>query len=163
EWRGVLENLGRFSEALAVQRQAVECARKDIDPNKLFAAVRTLGHLLQRQGKLDELPAVEVEVGSNGTFVPPRVEPLNHLAWLQQLSLHHVFATGWAVVGPEEIGVYTTNRKIPGVLDTLADAYAEAGESGKAAATQADALALLRQTLRSRRPEIFRDTGQIAS
>jgi serine/threonine protein kinase/lipopolysaccharide biosynthesis regulator YciM len=70
------------------------------------------------------------------------VVALNDLAWLLATSTDPAQRDGGSAVGFAEKAVANTQRKDPGILDTLAAAYAEAGEFAKAANVQREAIDL---------------------
>jgi TPR repeat protein/uncharacterized RDD family membrane protein YckC len=70
------------------------------------------------------------------------VTALNSLAWILATSENSAIRDGSSAVVFAEKAVATTNRKKPEALDTLAAAYAEAGEFGKAVSTEQEAIAL---------------------
>ena len=67
---------------------------------------------------------------------------LNELAWLLATCSDSAIRDGRSAVGFAERAVAKTNPKDPGVLDTLAAAYAEAGEFAKAVKAQREAIDL---------------------
>jgi TPR repeat protein/serine/threonine protein kinase len=71
-------------------------------------------------------------------------EALNDVAWFLAVCNDPKIRNGRSAVSFAEKAVTATNRKEPGLLDTLAAAYAEVGEFEKAVATQKEAMALLR-------------------
>ena len=70
-------------------------------------------------------------------------QDLNDLARLLATCEDSAIRNGRRAVTFAENAVATTNRKAPEMLDTLAAAYAEAGEFEKAVSVQQEAIALL--------------------
>ncbi len=70
-------------------------------------------------------------------------QDLNNLGWLLATSSTSEARDGTSAVAFAEKAVAATNRKQPDYLDTLAAAYAEAGQFDKAVSTQKEAIALL--------------------
>jgi tetratricopeptide (TPR) repeat protein len=70
------------------------------------------------------------------------VSDLNRLAWFLATCSDSAIRDGRRAVGYAEMAVAKTDRKDPGYLDTLAAAYAEAGEFAKAADVQREAIRL---------------------
>ena len=68
---------------------------------------------------------------------------MNALVWTLATSVNSAIRDGSNAVVFAEKAVAATSRKIPASLDTLAAAYAEAGQFEKAIATQQEAIALL--------------------
>ena len=71
------------------------------------------------------------------------VRALNGLAWILATSANSAIRDGSNAVVFAEKAVAATNRKAPNDLDTLAVAYAEAGQFEKAVKTQQEAITLL--------------------
>ena len=71
------------------------------------------------------------------------VNALNAFAWVLATSGNSAIRDGSNAVVFAEKAVAATNRKDPPVLDTLAAAYAEAGQFEKAVKIQQEAIALL--------------------
>jgi tetratricopeptide (TPR) repeat protein len=67
---------------------------------------------------------------------------LNNLAWILSTSSDPAARDGRSAMGFAERAVVLTNRKDPGMLDTLAAACAEAGEFGKATEILREAIGL---------------------
>jgi hypothetical protein len=67
---------------------------------------------------------------------------LNNLAWILSTSSDPAHRDGRRAVGLAERAVLLTERKDPGMLDTLAAACAEAGEFGKAAEALREAIGI---------------------
>ncbi len=68
---------------------------------------------------------------------------LNSLAWILATSENSAIRDGSNAVVYAEKAVAATNGKNPAALDTLAAAYAEARQFGKAVSTEQEAVALL--------------------
>jgi serine/threonine protein kinase/tetratricopeptide (TPR) repeat protein len=69
--------------------------------------------------------------------------PLNEFAWFLATFPDERFRDGMSAVSFAEKAVAATNHKNPAYLDTLAAAYAEAGQFTNAVATQREAITLL--------------------
>jgi len=67
---------------------------------------------------------------------------LNNLAWIMATSNDSALRDGRTAVAFAEKAVAKTGRKDPGMLDTLAAAYAEAGDFGKTEQAQREAIDL---------------------
>jgi serine/threonine protein kinase/Flp pilus assembly protein TadD len=72
------------------------------------------------------------------------VEAMNNLAWYLATSRHPAMRDGASAVRFAEQAVAKTERKDWSLVDTLAAAYAEAGEFAKAAGVQREAISLCR-------------------
>ena len=71
------------------------------------------------------------------------VRALNNLAWFLATCVDSAIRDGRGAVSFAEKAVAATHRKDSNMLDTLAAAYAEAGEFAKAVGVQNEAIALL--------------------
>jgi len=137
----LLATKGQSEEALACYRRALDAA-----PD-LAAAHYSLGNTLSHAGQTAE--AVE-KLRRATQLAPQWVRPWNDLAWLLATQPD---ASAGGVNGAEtraaeavQAGVHAadlTQRKDPSVLDTLAAAYAAAGQFDQAVHTAEEALALL--------------------
>jgi tetratricopeptide (TPR) repeat protein len=81
---------------------------------------------------------------TNKEAAPPArtAEALNEIAWLLAACPAPPIRNGPRAVLLAEEAVGTSNRKNPEILDTLAAAYAEAGQFAKAVSTEQEAIAL---------------------
>ena len=68
---------------------------------------------------------------------------MNSLAWILATSENPTLRDGSNAVAFADKAVGAINRKNPAVIDTLAAAYAEAGQFEKAITTEQEAIALL--------------------
>ena len=73
------------------------------------------------------------------------LEAQNSLAWIMATCEESTVRDGTSAVAYAEKAVVKTNRKNPGYLDTLAAAYAEAGEFAKAIGAESEAIALSKE------------------
>jgi tetratricopeptide (TPR) repeat protein len=131
--------LGKFNEASNSFVEAGAIAAKQmakLSPLNTFAEnwhnILTAKILLQEAGNL-----IEVE-----SPVPPDPQTLNTVAWQLATSPLSQQRNGKRAVALAEQAAKITNRKDPLILDTLAAAYAEAGDYPKAVNAQREAVAL---------------------
>ena len=69
---------------------------------------------------------------------------MNNLAWFLATCNDPAIRDGASAINLAEKAVAATNRKEPNYLDTLAAAWAEAGQFAKAVTIQKEAMAVLR-------------------
>ena len=101
-----------------------------------------LGFLLAGRGRIGQaLACYRKAVESRPDFVPA----LNNLAWLQATRPESRFRDATAALELARRAAALTGGSAPGVLDTLAAAYAEAGMFSQAQETVHKALSLARQ------------------
>jgi TPR repeat protein len=124
--------------------EAVKWFRKAADQNVAEAQCNLGSCYLDGQGvEKDETQAIKwFRKAAEGGLVD--VSAFNKLAWLLATSGNSEIRDGSNAVFFAEKAAAATNRKDPAVLDTLAVAYAEAGQFEKAISTQREAIALLR-------------------
>jgi tetratricopeptide (TPR) repeat protein len=149
----MLERGGRLDAAEAEYRHAIalhEKAMADFPKQGVFAErlatlqVR-LFELLRRQDRVVDANAVAREVALTIREAAQQANPqaLNGFAWLLATESDPRFRDGPSAVSLAEKAVAGTNRKNPMILDTLAAAYAEAGQFTNAIRVQQEAIALL--------------------
>jgi serine/threonine protein kinase len=150
---GVLREKKELPEARSVAEEAV--ASYDRHPEWPFAerdrAVHLLANVLQDLGDVDQLAVLrrneaqrrltrlraEAETGNPGS--------LNSLAWMLATCSESCFRDAKGAVAYAELLTTRTGRTNSIYLDTLAAAYAEAGDFAKAAAVQREAMALVQK------------------
>jgi serine/threonine protein kinase/Flp pilus assembly protein TadD len=143
---GVLERGGRLDAAEAECRHAIalhEKATADFPQEVVFTerlgTIKVhLVELLHRRGRLTEAKAMYREVAERGG-----APELNELAWFLATCPDSNSRDGTNALTFAEKAVAATKRKNPAYLDTLAAAFAEAGQFAKAISTQQEAIALL--------------------
>jgi superkiller protein 3 len=126
---------GKSDEAVAEYRKSLQI--KPDDPNVLNA----LGIVLSQQGKIDEAIAHFEWVLK---IKPDWVGPMNNIAWFLAASEKTTAHNPDKAVRFAQRACELTNYKNPGLLDTLAVAYAAAGDFSKAIETAEEALELCR-------------------
>jgi Flp pilus assembly protein TadD len=135
-------NLGA---ALIRQGKLPEAIRHFTEALRLNPAVaethHELGMALAAQGNLTRAIA---HFNETLRLKPESPVTLNNLAWLRATAADPALRDGAAAVRLAERAVELTDRRLPGFLDTLAAAYAEAGRWPEAVATAEQALALAR-------------------
>jgi tetratricopeptide (TPR) repeat protein len=132
----LLARQGQIDEALACFRTAVK-----IKPHYAEAQY-DLGLLLAGRGRFGQaLACYRKAVESRPDFVPA----LNNLAWLQATRPEARLRDATAALELARRAAALTRGSSPGVLDTLAAAYAEAGMFSQAQETVHKALSLARQ------------------
>jgi tetratricopeptide (TPR) repeat protein len=130
----VLLSQGKLEEAEATYREVIE-AKGELPESAarrqaLEASGVGLAKVLRRQGRLDELLNLDADA---------RI--LNHLAWFLAASGTR---DGHVAVMLAEKAVALTSHTNAAILDTLAAAYAEAGQFTNAVNVQKEATALLK-------------------
>jgi protein O-mannosyl-transferase len=131
---------GKWSEAMRIYERAIELKR-DYAP-----AHEGLGLVLSRLGRYGEA----VTRFEQALAIDPRwVSAQNNLAWLLATSVDVAVRNGARAITLAEEANSSAAGKDPGVLNTLAAAYAEAGRFNEAVQTAQAALAL-----------VLRDSGQ---
>jgi len=131
----LLSQQGKESEAAQHLREALR-----LRPDHA-GAHKNLGLILQHQGWIEEA------VSHYSEAVRLRrddAEVRNNLAWIRATHPDAALRDGVEAVRLAERACELTGRKDPGILDTLAAAYAEAGRFADAAATASEAAALAR-------------------
>jgi len=129
----VLTDKGKFDEAIKCFTEVLR-----LDPNYAQAHYY-LGQVLVQEGKVNEAVTHFEEVLR---LKPNWLEPMNNLAWLLAASKETAIHNPDKAVGLAKRACELTNYKKPDLLDTLAVAYAAAGNFDKAIETAEKALAL---------------------
>jgi tetratricopeptide (TPR) repeat protein len=143
----ILQSKGALAEAEGMAREALDMRMKLPGQPRLFDAFQLLREVLQAQGKLREVEnvfraeAIQYRKGAEAH----NVQALNALAWLLATCIVSELRDGPSAVAYAQEAVAATNRKDAGILDTLAAAYAEAGDFTNAVAAQKEALVLVQQ------------------
>ncbi|HAB17256.1 MAG TPA: hypothetical protein DCE44_12495 [Verrucomicrobiales bacterium] len=139
----VLEAQGKFSDAEVPLRESLAIRLDSMDskvssPNEDSDAdlIARLVFVLRQQGKLAEVQTLYGEVMKVGD-----TSLLRYLAWRLATSKDATSRDGPNAVILAKKAVETANRKEPFVLDTLAAAYAEAGQFEKAISIQKESIA----------------------
>ena len=131
----VLALRGSLDEAAAHLAEALR-----LDPHSVQAHY-DLGQVLAQKGKINE---AITHFEETLRLTPDWVEPMNNLAWLLAASKETTIRNPDRAVGLAQRACELTNYKKPDLLDTLAVAYAAAGDFHKAIETAEKALALCR-------------------
>jgi tetratricopeptide (TPR) repeat protein len=131
-----LDMQGRFAESEPVLREALAIRRKAF--GSAWSVTARLGVALTRQGKLTEAEALLRQAAEHAD-----AQTLNELAWELATSSDPKLRDGPSAVTLAEKAVARTNRTNPNIMDTLAAAYAEAGQFTNAIRVQQGAIALL--------------------
>jgi len=131
-----LKEQARFAEAEDAWRQALAIRWTIVGGDDGAAILAQLVELLHKEGKLAEVKSICFQAAERGSPL------LNSAAWFLATCRDSEFPDGQCAVEFAEKAVVATNRKNAGYLDTLAAAYAEAGQFEKAVAVQKEAIAL---------------------
>jgi len=140
----VLERELKFAEAETSYRELLRI-RKKLMVSPRGPMLAHLATVLRTQGKLSEAGAMlrdalrELQVCAE----TGAADEQNNLAWFLATYDDPGIRDGTSAVGFAEKAVAQTGRKNAMYLDTLAAAYAEAGEFTKAVSAQKEAIALL--------------------
>jgi hypothetical protein len=134
----VLEAQGKPAEAESVSREAVAICRKLHMTKELSLPVRRLGGILLHEKKYADFAALCQE--REGVDA----HNMNVWAWGLATELSSELRDGAMAVRLAEAAATNTSRKDPQILDTLAAAYAEAGQFTNAVAVQKEAISLLK-------------------
>ncbi|MSU36421.1 MAG: tetratricopeptide repeat protein [Pedosphaera sp.] len=131
---------GKLDQALPLAEETLKLMKAKLGPDhpETLLSMLNLALNYKQTGKLDQaLPLFRAAAEKDG------VEALNHFAWLLATCSDSALRDGRSAVGYAEKAVAKTQRKDPGILETLAAAYAEAGEFVKAANVQREAISLI--------------------
>ncbi len=129
----ILTAQGRWDEAIEQYQQALKQM-----PDSIHAH-NQLGLLLQKRG---ELKAASAQFQKVLELDPKHVTARNNLAWLLATCSEDSLRDGKEAVKLAQQAVQLSGGKAPEILDTLAAAYAEAGQFPKAIETARQALNL---------------------
>ena len=131
------QRLGKFNEAISFYYEVLARRPQDI-------AIRTdLGMALVLSGRTaDGIRELEEVLRVD----PKHDRALNTLAYLRAAHPLAMFRNGKEAVKLAEQAAANNRDNNPGILDTLADAYAEAGQFDKAIGTMNEAIKIARQT-----------------
>jgi tetratricopeptide (TPR) repeat protein len=140
----VLERQGKLAEAEASYREVL-VIRQKLAANPRGHLLLQLAGVLRKQGKRSEADAFLLD--AIGAFRKQAdagdVDAQNAVAWLLATHPSPQLRDAQSAVSYADKAVAATSRKNAGYLDTLAAAYAAAGEFAKAVAFQKEAIALL--------------------
>ncbi len=142
----VLEKQSKLSEAETTMRQAIAVMTQVVNPGNA-GRLELLRHWIRFNVQHGQPPQVEAAYRDilealRGGAEKGEVAALNELAWLLATCSHAAIRDGKNAVTFAEKAVAATNRKNAGILDTLAAAYAEAGDFVKAADAEREAIGL---------------------
>ncbi len=131
----VLQKTGRIPEAIAHYEQALRIVPDFTHAHyNLAVALAQEGNLAQAATHYAE--AIRLQ--------PDLLEALSNLAWIRATSEDSGLRNGPEAVRLAERACRLASRQVPGALDTLAAAYAEAGRFSEAVATAEEAAAVAR-------------------
>ncbi|MBI3849306.1 MAG: tetratricopeptide repeat protein [Verrucomicrobia bacterium] len=140
---------GKFDQAVLVREEMLELVRAKNGPDsqQTWGAMADLAIAYGAAGKFDKaLPLFEETVKLRKARLGPdhsdTLASMNELAWILATSRDSAIRNGSNALSYAEQAVEGTKRKDPEFLDTLAAAYAEAGEFAKAADVQREAIGL---------------------
>jgi tetratricopeptide (TPR) repeat protein len=140
----LLQQQGRVAEARPLAEEAVAILRRHPDQEEFFPLYQPLRHVLTALGDTPSIEALSAQLlqrlrksaqGGDATS-------LNDLAWFLATCPDSKFRDGTNAIACAEKAVGAINRKNINYLDTLAAAYAEAGQFAKAISVVKEALAL---------------------
>jgi tetratricopeptide (TPR) repeat protein len=143
---GAYYNTGKKDKALPLAEEVFKHRKARLGPDHrdTLESMSNLAVAYAKTGKLDQLKAIYREWVEMARAAHDRgdVSGLNNLAWLQATSTDPALRDGASAVRFAEKVVAKSNPKDWSTLDTLAAAYAEAGEYGKAVSAQREAIGL---------------------
>jgi serine/threonine protein kinase/tetratricopeptide (TPR) repeat protein len=108
---------------------------------KLYENTERFDQLAQWKAELTQFYVIQAKCYREGAEAGD-VQALNNIARLLATCEDSAVRDGAAAMAYAEKAVAATNRKNPGILDTLAAAYAEAGQFAKAVSVQNEAIGL---------------------
>ena len=131
----------RLAEAEATARESLAIHQKiSGNTNPITTqALNILAQLVSRQGRFAEAKTIFLEAAEHAN-----ARTLNEIAFTLATAPAPKLRDGPVAVTLAEKAVAGTNRKDPVIMDTLAAAYAEAGQFTNAVRVQQEAIALLR-------------------
>jgi tetratricopeptide (TPR) repeat protein len=129
----IIERGGKIAEAEKMFREALAVGHRLGDQYTVDYATRDLAANLSRQGKVAGLELLYREVTTDA---------VNRLAWSLATASDPEIRNGTLAVTLAELAAAATGRRDCQTLDTLAAAYAQAGNFASAASAQKEALAL---------------------
>ena len=133
-------NLGKALDKQGQDAQAEQHLREALRLYPEYAEARyNLGVLLIHLG---EHPEAAKHLGGVIQAKPKHVTALNNLAWIYATHPQDSLRDAAEAVRLAERACELTERKVPGCLDTLAAAYAEAGRFDDAVGTAKEAIQL---------------------
>jgi tetratricopeptide (TPR) repeat protein len=137
----VLERQSKVSEAEAALEKAATVITKVVSanhPDRIELLTRSICFKARHDKRSEAQSALEAlrRAGDKGYVLA-----LNNIAWFLATAPDSSMRQGLSAVAFAEEAVTRTERKNPNYLDTLAAAYADAGEFAKAASVQNEAIA----------------------
>jgi len=142
-----LAKQGRLDEAEPLLRQSVAIQREALGDEHLdrIWGLFNLERVLRKQGKLlDAKTTLRDAIKLFRNHAAAGRHAQNEIAWLLATYPDPEVRDGRSAVTYAEKAVAATSRANASYLDTLAAAYAEAGDFAKAVTVQKEAMALLR-------------------
>ena len=141
---------GRKDETLKLREEVLALRRKALGPEhaETLRAMNNLADSYSEAGRRDDALKLRQEALAQRrkSAEQGQLDELNAVAWELATSHDACLRDGAAAVNFAEKAAAATKRMDPGVLDTLAAAYAEAGQYDKAAATLTEAIGLLKDS-----------------
>jgi serine/threonine protein kinase/Flp pilus assembly protein TadD len=144
----ILAEQGDSEGLKVVYRDALTLVQRPVEREDLHAliALRTLAKVMSDAQLSEEARALYMEVARRYRKVADTgdIQAMSGLAWLLSTCPEKSVRDGVTAVSYAQQAVTATGRKDPGRLDTLAAAYAEAGQFEQAAKAQQEAILLMR-------------------
>jgi len=147
-----LDRQGKFAVAETVLRDNLERRQQTTPHSSTARAFGLLAMALLGQNKLSEAEGVRREALAIRKSLNLKqaensdASALNEAAWFLATCDEGGFRDGPQAVQLAGKAVQATDRKVPNFLDTLAAAYAEAGQFDQAVSVQKEAMGLLQNT-----------------